>query len=310
MLNLDPLHQSNISVIKYSIEEINEIESKIDTILDNDIIEKLLEIKKNNKFLKKTNPVKLKYSTIIQTAQKWKESKNDSNREEEHFIESINLNLNKLTNKLYDTISTKIVNTIKEYGLDKARNIILDLIFNKSISEKQFADIYCKLCLQLIELYDNNFKISILEKSDSFYITNVQNIFIKQADTSYDDFCDNNKLKKKLIGIFIFMGYLYIHDIISKEIIIKYIESLFSSIYNSKEYEVEIYCICELIPIIGKKLEKDLLKDDFEDSFDVVILNKLNKIKDDKQKYKAKHRFLILNVIDLKKNNWMEPKRR
>jgi hypothetical protein len=80
---------------------------------------------------------------------------------------------------------------------------------------------------------------------------------------------------------------------------------LFTSIYNSKEYEVEIYCVCELVPIVGKKLEKDLLEDDFSEDFNTIIIDKLKKITQNKQRYKAKHRFLILNVLDLQKNNWI-----
>jgi len=302
---LNPIALSSSHIIRYTITQINEIESGIDTILDEDTINKLLEIKKNNKSFNHNKPVKLKYSMITKTAEKWKEHKQDKNREEENFIDNINLNLNKLSVKLYDTISTKIIHTIEEYGLEKARMIILDLIFNKSITEKQFAHLYCKLCLQLIELYDEQFKTDILEKSDTYYSEHVKKVFIKKDNISYDEFCDNNKLKKKLIGIFIFVAHLYVQGIISNGIILKYIESLFTSIYNSKEYEVEIYCVCELVPIVGKKLEKDLLEDDFSEDFNTIIIDKLKKITQNKQRYKAKHRFLILNVLDLQKNNWI-----
>jgi len=131
-------------IIRYTIEQINLIESKIDTVLDDEIIQKLLEIKQNNRFLKKTTPVRLKYSMITETANKWKEAKLDNTREEEHFRESINLNLNKVSIKFYDSIVEKILASIYEYGLDKSKDIILDLIFSKSINEKQYANLYCK----------------------------------------------------------------------------------------------------------------------------------------------------------------------
>ena len=305
---LNPITLSHKNIIRYTIEEINEIETQIDTILDQEIIDKLIEIKKNNKSFKHVKQVKLKYSMITKTAEKWKEHKQDKNREEENFIDNVHLNLNKLTEKLYDTISSKIINTLEEYGLEKSRTIILDLIFNKSITEKQFAHVYCKLCLQLIELYDEQFKEDILIQSDTYYSEHVKKVFIIKEKVSYDEFCDNNKLKKKLIGIFIFVAHLYLQDIISNEIILKYIESLFTSIYNSKEYEVEIYCICELVPIVGKKLEQDLLKDDFGEDFNTIIIDKLIKITQDKQTYKAKYRFLVLNVLDLYKKKWISTK--
>tara|TARA_B110000208_G_scaffold47182_1_gene62566 strand:- start:129 stop:1058 length:930 start_codon:yes stop_codon:yes gene_type:complete len=306
---VNPITAHLNDIIRYSIEDINKIETEIDTILDQDIINKLLEIKKNNKSFTHLKPVKLKYSMITKTAETWKQNKKDKNREEEHFIDNIHLNLNKLSGKLYTTISNKIIVTLREYGLEKARKIILDLIFNKSITEKQFANLYCKLCLQLIELYDSSFKTDILEKSDTYYSEHVKTVFIKKENITYDEFCDNNKLKKNIIGIFIFVAYLYINDIISSEIILKYIDSLFTSIYNSKEYDVEIYCICELIPIVGKKIEQDLSQDDFSEDFNTLIVDKLRIITQDKKKYKSKYRFLILNVLDLQKTNWVHKKK-
>ena len=305
---LNPITLSNTNIIRYTIHEINEIEKNIDTILEKDTLDKLLKKKKNNKSFSHNKPVKLKYNMITKTAEKWKQNKQDKNRDEEHFIEKIHLNLNKLSGKLYEIISNKIIKTIHEYGLDKSRVIILDLIFNKSISEKQFANLYCTLCLQLIELYDNNFKEDILQKSDNYYSEHVKKVFVSTEKISYDEFCDNNKLKKKLIGIFIFVAHLYVQNIISKEIIIKYIDSLFTSIYSSKEYDVEIYCICELLPIVCKKLEKDLLEDVFGEDFNTTIIDKLTEITQDKKKYKAKYRFLILNVLDLHKQNWISNK--
>ena len=294
-------------IIRYDIHIINEIESKIDTILDQDIIDKLLEIKKNNKFLKKTNPVRLKYSMITETAHKWKENKLNKDLEEEHFKETLNLNLNKLSSKLYDNISKKIIQTIHEYGLDKSQDIILHIIFEKSINEKQYAGLYCKLCIQLIELYGDEFKNQILKQSENFYHTNIKNISETPNQDDYDQFCDNNKLKKKVIGIYIFMAYLYTNNIISYEILLKYIDSLFETIYKEKEHETNIICLCELISIAGKYLEYNLDKHK-DTSFKTIILERLLKIKADSQTFKPKLRFLVMNVIDLHKRNWINLK--
>ena len=156
-------------IIRYDIDLINKIESNIDTILDKDTINKLLEIKKNNKFLKNTHAVRLKYSMITSTANKWKEDKFNKDRPEDTFKESINLYLNKLSKKMYDNISNKIINNITEYGLLPSKHIILDIIFNKSINERNYACLYCKLCIQLIDLYGNDFKKDILHKNSEKY---------------------------------------------------------------------------------------------------------------------------------------------
>jgi len=295
-------------ILRYAIDYINEIESNIDTILDQDSIDKLLEIKKNNKFLKKTRAVRLKYSMITSAANKWKEDKLNIDLAEDHFKESINLNLNKLSNKLYDNISNKIITTIKEYGLEESKLIILDIIFTKSISEKQYASLYCKLCIELIKLYGEEFKTTILGKSEQFYQENINNISETQDQENYDKFCDNNKLKKQVVGIYIFMAYLYTNTIISYSILLKYINSLFETIYKEKEHETNILCLCELISIAGKYLEKHLRETEHNDTFETVILERLIKIYQDRKTFKPKLRFLVMNVIDLHANKWINHK--
>ena len=290
------------NIIRYTIEEIDAIESTIDAVLDQEIIDKLLEIKKNNKFLKKSHPVRLKYSMITQTANKWKENKLNNDLEEDHFKENINLNLNKLSGRLYDNISQKIITSVQEYGLETSKDIILDLIFNKAINEKQYACLYCKLCIQLIKLYGEEFKTNILFESEQFYHTNIKNISETQTHENYDEFCDNNKLKKKVVGIYIFMAYLYTNSIISCEILLKYITSLFETIYSEKEHETNILCLCELITIAGEKLENNLK--DSEDTFKTIIIDKLLNIKNDRKMFKPKLRFLVMNVVDLYTNKW------
>ena len=286
-------------IIRYDIDLINKIESNIDTILDKDAINKLLEIKKNNKFLKNTHAVRLKYSMITSTANKWKEDKFNKDRPEDTFKESINLYLNKLSKKMYDNISNKIINNITEYGLLPSKHIILDIIFNKSINERNYACLYCKLCIQLIDLYGNDFKKDILHKAEDFYNSNIKNINENQTQDNYSEFCDNNKLKTQVIGIYIFMAYLYTNNIISNEVILKYINSLFTTIYIDEDKETNISCLCELITVAGKYLQKKL--DNGEIHFEDVIINRLKKISKDRKTFKPKIRFLIMNVIDLYK---------
>ena len=286
-------------IIRYDIDLINKIESNIDTILDKDTINKLLEIKKNNKFLKNTHAVRLKYSMITSTANKWKEDKFNKDRPEDTFKESINLYLNKLSKKMYDNISNKIINNITEYGLLPSKHIILDIIFNKSINERNYACLYCKLCIQLIDLYGNDFKKDILHKAEDFYNSNIKNINENQTQDNYSEFCDNNKLKTQVIGIYIFMAYLYTNNIISNEVILKYINSLFTTIYIDEDKETNISCLCELITVAGKYLQKKL--DNGEIHFEDVIINRLKKISKDRKTFKPKIRFLIMNVIDLYK---------
>jgi len=60
---------------------------------------------------------------------------------------------------------------------------------------------------------------------------------------------------------------------------------------------------------VGKKIEQDLSQDDFSEDFNTLIVDKLRIITQDKKKYKSKYRFLILNVLDLQKTNWVHKKK-
>ena len=241
---------------------------------------------------------------VTETANKWKEAKLDKDRTDDHFKDSIHLNLNKLSIKFYDSIVEKILASIYEYGLDKSKDVMLDIIFKKSINEKQYANLYCKLCIKLIEVYGEEFKTNILNKSESFYNDNIKNICSQSINISYDAFCDNNKLKSKVIGIYIFMAYLYTNDIISTVIILKYINSLFDMIYNREDHETDVLCLCELITIIGKYLESNLKDMGGSDTFETEILKRLIMIKGDRKMFKPKLRFLVMNVIDLHTKKW------
>ena len=95
------------------------------------------------------------------------------------------------------------------------------------------------------------------------------------------------------------MAYLYTNNIISNEVILKYINSLFTTIYIDEDKETNISCLCELITVAGKYLQKKL--DNGEIHFEDVIINRLKKISKDRKTFKPKIRFLIMNVIDLYK---------
>ena len=62
-------------VIKYTLKEIQFLLDKIDTILEQNILNKLIEIKKNNKIIKRNNPIKLKYILNTDLSKEWRNKK-------------------------------------------------------------------------------------------------------------------------------------------------------------------------------------------------------------------------------------------
>lgn len=289
--------------ICYTPQFIEEIAQNIQTELSPDIILNLLEIKQNNKFIKKRSPIKLKYTMKTSIAETWRNEKLEQTiSDEDKFIEELNGNLNKLSEGNYNIIKEEIKKLVLE-NKNKYKDLLLDLIFKKSISEKTYTSLYAKLLGIFIEIYGNNFKDCILEKTEEFYKEKI-NINVLNDNNNYDKLCENNKQKSKILGIFTFLGGLYENKIIEYSIIMKYFNILLESSLNvsndSINIENYVECIVTLITKIGYKLELELEKE----NFDKLIMDNLIKISKDNKNYKARTRFIIMDLIDLRINKW------
>lgn len=299
------LSNSIPNYICYTPQLIEEISKNIQTELSPEIIVNLLEIKQNNKFIKKRSPIKLKYTMKTSIADTWRNEKLEQTiSDKDKFIEELNGNLNKLSEGNYNIIKDAIKNLILE-NKDKYKDLLLDLIFKKSISEKTYTTLYAKLLSLLIEIYGDSFKNCILQKTKEFYEEKITiNVLNDNDNDNYDILCENNKQKSKILGIFTFLGGLYENKIIEYTIIMKYFNILLESSLNTSNVSINIEnyveCMVTLITKIGYKLESELEKE----TFDNLVMDKLVKISKDNKNYKPRTRFLIMDLIDLRNNKW------
>ena len=153
--------RSTMKIVRYDISLIETLLTNIITKLDTETIKKLTEIKVNNKFITQSNPVVLKYLMEGDTANVWRNEKLNKTQDDlTLFNETLNSNLNKLTNLNFDDIQKKIVELINKLDtIDNTyRSSILDIIFNKSITQHTYACLYSKLLITLIQLLGENFK--------------------------------------------------------------------------------------------------------------------------------------------------------
>ena len=289
------------SIITYSIDFIESLSKNIDTILDENTLKCLLEIKKNNKFITQTNPLVLGYNMNKDTANNWRDEKeNNVKTKVEKFEEEMNSNLNKLTNSNLKTIQHNLVSTINSQSLedlDIVRKIALEIIFNKSVEQHMYSKLYAGIVNLLIDKFGKKFQEELIVKIHDFYSENIIKNF--KNSTNYSELCKNNKEKHNLLGTFIFIGELYKIDNIDKIIVIKYLDTLSEYIVNStEELDKYVECFINLIEIIGYKLEQE---DNIK--FKEILLI-LNKIQCNKAKFKSRIRFLVLDLIELHSNNW------
>lgn len=294
------------SFISYSPEKIRLIGETIIEILDEDILNLLREIKKNNRFIRRRSPVKLKYTLPESVATTWRKEKEEGAKLNDFdlFQEKLNSNLNKISNSNFKIIEETIKEILIKNQEEKYKQICLEILFQKSINESYFGILYSRLCNSIINIYGEEFRKNIKNKCDIFYNENIVKMFKKNEDISYDDLCKINKEKSKLMGSFIFMGGLYINSIIDYDFIIKYFNILVDAIgdnSNSDNYEKYIECLINLITNIGKKMEKEL-----GDNFKEIVIDRLLEIKRDKKRFKPRSRFLVMDLLELHSKKWIK----
>lgn len=291
------------TIIRYSIEELNKIGNGIDSLLSQNIIDNLMEIKLNNKFIKRSTPLQLEYSINTKTSEQWRnEKKEEKLSEQDAFDEKINSNLNKITNKNFDIISKIILDIINQYkGNLEYMNRLLNIIFNKSINHPTYTKIYSKLCVKIIEVVGIYFKESLIEKVTTFYKdTIIKNFEFNQNEISYDEMCKINKEKCELVGSFILIGHLYMNDLITNGHVLEYYSALLDTIKkeNCKDTSHKyIECLSTLITTVSKKLCGEI-----GDDFEKLIISEIKLLSLDKERYKSKSRFLLQDILDLREN--------
>jgi hypothetical protein len=297
------MSQSAISIVRYDIDFISNLCKKITTKLDEATMKKLMEIKINNRFVTESNPLILKYVMEKETANVWRNEKENNTQDGVTlFNETLNSNLNKITDANFGDIQSKILESIDKLGVIDSvyKESILDIIFNKSITQHTYAHLYSKLLVTLIAILGDDFKVDLLNKIKSFYKNNIEKEF---SESSYDEICSGNKNKYKLLGNFIFMGELYINNIIDKVVILQYLEILFNCSFNSKDIDnVDRYIesLLNLIKTIGLKLENEI-----GEEFIGLVIDKLKTITANKDRFKSRLRFLVMDIIDLHKSKWI-----
>jgi hypothetical protein len=143
-------------------------------------------------------------------------------------LDTIKLNLNKLTDKNYLDISVKIENMIEEWlkndatsvEIEKMGELIFTIASNNRMFSKVYADLYCHL----------SNKIQII--SDTFYPNFVKycelfdNISEVVTQDDYDEFCKMNILNENRRSISLFMVNLTKNNMIKSNELFKIISNL------------------------------------------------------------------------------------
>ena len=214
--------------------------------------------------------------------------------------EQMKLDLKKLLTKLtfdnYLTISSQIFSIFNQAHkqqqeteiklLESLMNIFLDII---QLQGELYGKLYAQLAYQYILQHKSiDFKTILLNACQNVFV-----IITRKADKSFMD-------RKKLINT-IFLASLYLYkDIVVTVIIEGCLDYFLQQMYEHYQQNDEsnfVEAFCQLFTIVAKKLvQKNATKVEFYFKQIIQIKNKL----------KPRFRFQLDDLIDLRKNNWID----
>lgn len=235
--------------------------------------------------------------------------------------------LNKLTPENFE----KLVQQVKSFVIDTDERLdgCIKLVFEKAISEPNFSEAYAKMCKEIgtiavvasSEKRALSFKSRLLAQCQAEFELrrNDQTCAIRDsrikleanknlAKQQFEELKaqleeDEQKVRRRAVGTVRFIGELYKHGQLTSSIMHSCIKLLIDN--DSRAYDEEtLECLCKLLTTIGCKMEKENEQDlrPYFDKMGEIVRNK------DKFRISSRIRFMIQDVIDLRRNVW-QPRR-
>lgn len=210
--------------------------------------------------------------------------------------------LNKVSSDNYFEILKKICMFITNNDKDDFKILLEYLVhkmFDIAINQQSFCKLYVNMFNNIKTYFKNNNKFNlpinnmifdnIVNKIKLKYIEYCKIDYSDDLSIKYDDFCDYNKNKQQMVGIFQFMGELYREKIITELVIEEYLNKLVSDIIDNKLptkiIELQCECLCKFINTLSnKRLNRLILKD-------IKILSHCDK-------YTSRIKYMFLDLLD------------
>lgn len=247
--------------------------------------------------------------------------------EEERATEELYRKFRSVLNKLTPENFGVLVNQVKSYKIDNELRLdgCIKLVFEKAIAEPNFATTYAEMCKEVSGIYMPNeqegkkaglFKIRLItqcqheferHRDDATMFRNHDDRLAEiqeneqdikkrvEIKTSMEE--EHFKLRRRAVGTVKFIGELYKIDMLTSKIMRTCMRMLTDDDIVSEE---TIECLCKLLTTIGCKMEgqdgpKPILEHftTLENLIGKKIIPVCSRI-----------RFMVQDVIDLRKNRW------
>ncbi|GKB38998.1 eukaryotic translation initiation factor-like protein, partial [Tanacetum coccineum] len=173
------------------------------------------------------------------------------------------------------------------------------LIHDNAIAEPSLYNVYAQLCSDLNDRLPSFQSDDKVIKFRGLIINKCQETF-QGSDKLLEDSDLERLTRRRTIGNTCFIGELFKQNLLAVRIVHEVIKTLLSP--DSKLcLEVRVEAVCQLLIIVGKKLDDTSYYGRFND----VHFNVLTKELSVDQHLSPHVRSMVLDVIDLRSNNWV-----
>ncbi|GFU09861.1 eukaryotic translation initiation factor 4 gamma 3 [Nephila pilipes] len=228
--------------------------------------------------------------------------------------------LNKLTPQKFETLLAQLKNLNIE--TEEKLALVIDLIFEKAVDEPNFSVPYANMCKHLAMIKvpaagttgtQVNFRKLLLTKCQKEFeqdrsdeLKNEERMKAleaadpdkkKELKLEYDE--EEKKIRYRQLGNIRFIGELFKLGMLIEPIMHECIKRLI----NQGDDE-SLECLCKLLKTIGKELDEGKAAKNARDNQMDMYFGQMKLIVD-KRLTSSRVRFMLQDVVDLKKNNWV-----
>ncbi|XP_061493447.1 eukaryotic translation initiation factor 4 gamma 1 isoform X2 [Rhineura floridana] len=244
------------------------------------------------------------------------EAEDPENIKTQELFRRVRSILNKLTPQMFQ----QLMKQVTELSIDTEERLkgVIDLIFEKAISEPNFSVAYANMCRCLMGLkVPTTDKPAVMVNFRKVLLNRCQKEFEKDKDDDeifekkqkeMDDTAGpeerarlkeelddaRDKARRRSLGNIKFIGELFKLKMLTEAIMHDCVVKLLK---NHDEESLE--CLCRLLTTIGKDLDFEKAKPRMDQYF-----NQMEKIIKEK-KTSSRIRFMLQDVIDLRRNSWV-----
>ncbi|CAG8603356.1 833_t:CDS:2, partial [Paraglomus occultum] len=204
----------------------------------------------------------------------------------------------------------ELANKSKEECSGRILKTIIQLTFEKACDEPNYSQIYAQLCRKMLERIDMDIFDETIKNAQGecvrgaalfrkYLLTMCQESFEKGWKIPNNEKGMPNRFsdKRRGLGLIRFIGELFKVHMLTERIMHDCIKKLLANREDPEEEEAEF--LCELLMIIGKELDYLRAKSQMNAYF--IRMDSMSK----NTKLSSRIRFMLTDVIELRKRNWI-----